>query len=171
VRGHILIRTVWLGLFLLIGLGTLASFKLAFNASQPVAMINAVAFVSADADISTVGNSAVSDTMLKGDRLQITHLQPAVDLKPVAVEDAPLPPARAVTGAPRIISRHWHDPSDQKREQAAATKSKLKDSKKNWAQTCSRGQLLQTRTAGHVTSGFQHAYELCHQQLNPSLDS
>jgi hypothetical protein len=126
-----LIRTVWLGLFLLIGLGTLASFKLAFNASQPVAVINAAAFVSANADISTVGNSAVSDTMLKGDRLRITHLQPAVDLKPVAVEDAPLPPARAVTGAPRIISRHWHDPSDQKREQAAATKSKLKDSKKS----------------------------------------
>jgi hypothetical protein len=131
VRGHILIRTVWLGLFLLIGLGTLASFKLAFNASQPVAEIDAVAFVAANADISTVGNSAVSDTMQKGDRLQITHLQPALDSKPVAVEDAPLPPARTVTGAPRIISRHWHDPSDQKREQAAATKSMLKDSKKN----------------------------------------
>ena len=126
-----MIRTVWLGLFLLIGLGTLASFKLAFKASQPVAVINAAAFVSANADISTVDNSAVSDTMLKGDRLQITHLQPAVDLKPVAVEDTPLPPARAVTGAPRIISRHWHDPSDQKREQAAATKSTLKYSKKN----------------------------------------
>jgi hypothetical protein len=128
-----MIRTVWLGLFLLLGIAALASFRFAFSFSpkQPVALTKAAAFVSADAEPSSVGTTVASDTLTKGDRLQVVYVGPSVDVKPAATADAPaIPPTGAAPIAPRIISRHWHDPNDPKVAQRTKQKAKAKDSRK-----------------------------------------
>ena len=43
-----MVRTVWLGLFLLLGMGGLALFKFAFSPHQAVSLSKVAAFVSAD---------------------------------------------------------------------------------------------------------------------------
>jgi hypothetical protein len=129
-----MIRTVWLGLFLLLGIGALASFKFVLNPRQPVSLADvsldkATAFVSADAESSSVGRAVAPDTLTKGDRLQIVYVAPAIDVKPATTVDAPVPPPiRPTTTAPRIISRHWHDPNDRKVNQGAKQKAKIRDS-------------------------------------------
>jgi hypothetical protein len=134
-------RTVWLGLFLLLGIGALASFKFVLNPQQAVSSANvslanvslakAAAFTSPDADPSSAGSSDASDTLTKGDRLQIVYAAPDIDVKPAATVDAPVPPPiRPATAAPKIIGRHWHDPNDRKVTQGAKQKAKIGDSGK-----------------------------------------
>ena len=124
-----MIRTVWLGVFLLLGIAVLASFRFAVSPQQPVEL--SVALASADIEPSSVGMASAADTLTKGDRLQIAYVAPATDVKPAATAVArvalPIPPA---TPAPKIISRHWHDPNDRKVTQAAKPKAKARDSKK-----------------------------------------
>jgi hypothetical protein len=124
-----MIRTVWLGLVLLLGIGALASFRFILNPQQPVSLAKAAAFVSADVEPSSVGTAAASDTLTKGDRLQVAYVAPAIDVRPAAIADAP-PPIRPAATAPRIISRHWHDPNDQKVIQRTRQKAKLRESGK-----------------------------------------
>jgi len=126
-----MIRTVWFGLFLLLGIGALASFRFVLSPQQPVSLAKAAAFVSTDAGPSSVGTAVASDTLTKGDRLQVVYVAPAIDVKPAATADAPGPPLiRPATTAPRIISRHWHDPNDQKVTQRTKQKAKVRDSRK-----------------------------------------
>jgi hypothetical protein len=105
------IRTIWLGIFLFVGLVALASFKLAFG-SQRTAAIAERQEVASDREIGTVATNVALDTLKKSDRLQVTYVSAA---EPVAMV-APLPvaPDSPVIEAPKITSRHWHDPSDQK---------------------------------------------------------
>ena len=63
--------------------------------------------------------------MMKGDRLQIAYV---AAVEPVVVVPR-RPPELPATAAPRIISRHWHDPNDQK--VALVTTRKPKRSKKD----------------------------------------
>ena len=129
--GARMIRTVWLGLFLLLGIAALASFRFAFSPQRPVALTKAAAFISADAEPSAVGTAVAPDTLTKGDRLQVVYVGPPVDVKPAATADAPaIPPTGATPIAPRIISRHWHDPNDPKVAQRTKQKAKAKDSRK-----------------------------------------
>jgi hypothetical protein len=126
-----MIRTVWLGLFLLLGIAALASFRFAFNPRQPVALTKAAAFVSADAEPSSVGTTVASDTLTKGDRLQVVYVGPPVGVKPAATADVPAtPPISAAPIAPKITSRHWHDPNDPKVTQRTKQKAKARDSRK-----------------------------------------
>jgi hypothetical protein len=126
-----MIRTVWLGLFLLLGICALASFKFAFGPQQSIPLAKAAAFISADAEPSSVGTAIAPDTLTKGDRLQVVYVEPIIDAKPAATEGAPAPPPiRPATTAPRIVSRHWHDPNDQKVTQGAKQKAKVRDSRK-----------------------------------------
>ena len=127
-----MVRTVWLGLFLLLGMGGLALFKFAFSPHQAVSLSDVAAFVSADAEPASVGTAFTSDTLTKGDRLQIVYVAPAIDVKPAATEDTTAPPpARSAAPAPKIISRHWHDPNDRKVTQGAKQKPKAGDSRKS----------------------------------------
>jgi hypothetical protein len=130
--GHILIRTVWLGLFLLICLVALASFKLAFGPSPPVALAKEAAFVAPSEDMPTVGATG-SETLTKSDRLEISYVPPANEAKPVAVEDPrdPLTLSAPAAATSKLVSRHWHDPSDTNAAQVQTKKFKLKDTKKN----------------------------------------
>ena len=130
-----MVRTVWLGLFLLLGMGGLALFKFAFSPHQAVSLPKVTAFVSADAESSSVGAAVASDTLTKGDRLQVAYVAPvapAIDVKTAAIADPPQPspPIGAAATAPRIISRHWHDPNDPKVAQRIKQKAKARDSRK-----------------------------------------
>jgi hypothetical protein len=127
VRGRVLIRTVWLGLFLLVCIAALASFKLAFGAQQPIPMTNAAAFVAANADAAMASTSLAPDTLTKGDRLEVVYVKPtlATNAEPTALA----PPGRSTIASPTITSRHWHDPSEQN-AQVAARKSKVRTLKK-----------------------------------------
>jgi hypothetical protein len=111
--GHILIRTVWLGAFLLILIGGLASFKFAFL-DQHAAIVNSISLVAANAEPAIDVPAIISDTLTKGDRLEVLHAKPALDVAPATVQHAVSPPVVSKATAPAIISRHWHDPSDQK---------------------------------------------------------
>jgi hypothetical protein len=130
--GHILIRTVWLGLFLLVCLGGLALYKFALSLPHPaqsVAGPDAAAPLAADEDMPIEGASVASDTLTKSDRLQVTNMQPDMDVKPATVADSSAPLALPAGVAPKFISRHWHDPSDQRAQ--VAKKPKAKEQKKN----------------------------------------
>ena len=133
MRGHTLIRTVWLGLFLLICLGALSLYKFALgplHLAQPVAVAEAAALLAANADMPTVGAGVASDTLTKGDRLQVVYVQSEGDVRPTTVENSSAPVALPDSVAPKFISRHWHDPSDQRAAQVTK-KSKARDPKKN----------------------------------------
>ena len=54
-----MVRTVWLGLFLLLGMGGLALFKFAFSPHQAVSLPKVAAFISADAEPSSVGTASL----------------------------------------------------------------------------------------------------------------
>jgi hypothetical protein len=111
------IRTVWLGVVLFFGLVALASFNLAFGSQRPVAIVEVPQMASGQ-EIGTAVTTAVPDMLKKGDRLQIVYV-PAVE--PVAMVP-PAPPDLPNAIAPNIISRHWHDPSDQKVSQVTTRK-------------------------------------------------
>ena len=126
-----MIRTVWLGVFLLLGIAVLASYRFAVSPQQLAELSKAVALASGDIEPSSVGMASAADTLTKGDRLQIAYMAPATDVKPAATAVAPVsPPIPPATPAPRIVSRHWHDPHDRKVTQAAKPKAKARDSKK-----------------------------------------
>ena len=114
--GRNVIRTVWLGVFLFAGLVALASFKLASGSPRPVTIAERH-HIAGDREIGTVAVSVAPDTLRKSDRLEVTYV-PAVE--PVAM----VPPVAPESPAPKIISRHWHDPSDQKVAQVPTRKPK-----------------------------------------------
>jgi hypothetical protein len=99
--------------------------------AQPVAVAEAAAFSAANEDMPTVGESVAWDTLTKSDRLQVVYVQPDMDVKSAAVENSSVPLALPARVAPKIISRHWHDPSDRRTAQVTTKKSKAKDPKKN----------------------------------------
>ena len=68
-----MIRTVWLGLVLLIGLFGLACFKLAIGSPRPIAILQATA-VAAVREMPEIRTSPVPDTLTKGDRLPVTYI-------------------------------------------------------------------------------------------------
>jgi hypothetical protein len=96
--------------------------------AQPVAVVEPAALLASYEDLPTVGASVASDALMKSDRLQVVYVQPDLDVKPTTVENSSASVAAGV--APKIISRHWHDPSDQRAAQVAR-KSKAGDPKKN----------------------------------------
>ena len=119
-----MIRTVWLGLALLVCLIGLASFKLAIGSPRPMAVVQAAA---ASRDVLEIGTSPVPETLTKGDRLPVTYISFA---EPLATE-LQVPPEPTSIAAPKIISRHWHDPSDLRPAQGGTKKPKSTDLKKH----------------------------------------
>jgi hypothetical protein len=106
--GPVVIRTVWLGVALLVCLIGLASFKLAFGAPRPMAVVQASAAAA-------------------GRDLPVTYIR---TVEPLATE-LQVPPEPTSISAPKIIGRHWHDPSDPRAAQGGTKKPKSKDLKKH----------------------------------------
>lgn len=164
-----MIRTVWLGVFLLLGIAVLASYRFAVSPQQLAELSKAVALASGDIEPSSVGMASAADTLTKGDRLQIAYMAPATDVKPAATAVAPVsPPIPPATPAPRIVSRHWHDPHDRKVTRAA--KPKVKDSRKSAPAgerkpAAVEANSLSTGRASGVAPTFQHAGKLRQGEL------
>jgi hypothetical protein len=116
--GDTLIRTVWLGVICFFGLVALASFKLALSSLRPVAAAGMPLRVN-DLELAPVTTNISSNTLTKGDRLQIAYV---LVVEPTAVP--PGPPELPAAVAPKIISRHWHEPNDQKVSQVSTKKQK-----------------------------------------------
>lgn len=132
MRGHDLIRTVWLSLFFLIFLGGTAAFKLAFGQPEPAKAASALNLAPSDHDQPTIGVNTRQDPLAKGDRLEVSYVRPTTDLKLTPINYAPDPPPQSAPPVVlrEIVSRHWHDPKDPKVRQANDPKSKRKDAKK-----------------------------------------
>ena len=113
-----MIRTVWLGLVLFFGLAGLASYKLAFGAPPPMAVIQASA-AAANRDMPEDGTGRVMDTLTKSDRLPVTYVSSA---EPLARETQ-VPEALPSAAVPKAISRH-PDASDLKVEKGGTKKVK-----------------------------------------------
>ena len=113
-----MIRTVWLAVLCLIGLGAMV----AIGAGTPTPPPN----VRASTEQTTVGESFSQDTLTKADRLEIAYVRDPIALKPVMlVTKAPdeTPSQRlgpAATTTTKIVSRHWHDPNARKSAAASA---------------------------------------------------
>ena len=120
-----MIRTVWLGLVLFFGLAGLASYKLAFGAPPPMAVVQASA-VAANKHMPEVGTTPATHTLTKSDRLPVTFIS---SVEPLATE-LHVPEELPSVAVPKIISRH-PDPSDLKIEKGGTKKVKSKDLKKH----------------------------------------
>jgi outer membrane biosynthesis protein TonB len=131
VRGHILIRTVWLGLFLLVCLAALASFKLAFSHPHPVEAAEEPKVLAPNQEMATAGTSVAPEALTKSDRLPIAFGKLATETKAINVNYTPDQPSLPAPTVPQIISRHWHDPSDQKAVQTHTKKPNPKESRQN----------------------------------------
>jgi hypothetical protein len=115
------IRTVWLGLVLFFGLSGLASYKLAFGAPPPRAVVQASA-VTANRDMPEVGTGPLMDTLTKSDRLPVTSIS---SVEPLATE-LQMPEELPTAAVPNVISRH-RDASHLKAEKGGTKKVKSKD--------------------------------------------
>ena len=116
-----MIRTVWLGLVLFFGLAGLASYKLAFGASPPMAVVQASA-VAANKHMPEVGTTPATHTLTKSDRLPVTYISSLVPLATALHVPEELPSV----AVPTISSWH-HDASDLKVEKGGTKKVKSKD--------------------------------------------
>ena len=116
-----MIRTVWLGLVLFFGLAGLASYKLAFGAPPPRAVVQTSA-VTANRDMPEVGTGPVMDTLTKSDRLPVTSIS---SVEPLATE-LQMPEELPSAAVPKVISRH-RDASDLKAEKGGTKRVKSKD--------------------------------------------
>lgn len=107
MRGLDVIRTVWLAVLCLIGLGAIV----ATNAGPPTPGPN----TDASLGQSTIATDSSHDTLTKADRLEIAYVpvaaEPVVLAAPVSDESSPQPESLTI---PKIVSRHWHYHSARK---------------------------------------------------------
>lgn len=105
------IRTVWLAVVGLSGLGAMVAINAETSTPPPT--------VEASPDQATVGQAFSQDTLTKADRLDIAYVrrddalvEPAM-LVTKSPDETP-PPSPGPATPPKIVSRHWHDPNARK---------------------------------------------------------
>jgi hypothetical protein len=81
--------------------------------------------------MATVGTTAEPEVLMKSDRLPIAFGKLATETKATNVNYTPDQASLPAVTVPQIISRHWHDPSDQKAVQTHTKKPRLKDARQN----------------------------------------
>jgi hypothetical protein len=128
-RRSTMLRMVLVGLLIPLGVGILAAMELA---TPP----RAVATVFQPLAETTVGISDSAGVLAKTDRLEVSYAKSETPTEPGPVDEPVSPPEATMIGspeAPRIISRHWHDPKTShqhdpktKRVTSAALKPKPK---------------------------------------------
>jgi hypothetical protein len=106
MRGLAVIRTVWLAVLCLSGLGAMVAINAGTSTHQPT--------VAASPEQTTVGKTFSQDTLTKADKLESAYVRDAIAVEPaIKVTKAPdeTPPQLSnSTAATKIVSRHWHDP-------------------------------------------------------------
>jgi hypothetical protein len=127
------VRTVWLALFCLLGLGIVV-------AVRSTSRISAAVVASAKIDNTsrpTAKPDTQQDTLGKADRLPVFDVNAEVKVAnaPSPTEAVSVEPAPAVPAAtPKIVSRHWHDPNSiapTDRTSAHRRAANKKDNKRN----------------------------------------
>ena len=123
-----MIRTVWLAVLCLIGLGAMVAIRFGIPTPPPN--------VRASPEQRTVGNSFSQDTLTKADKLEIAYVRvPVVAVEPVmlvtrAPDETP-PKPRSSTATPKIVSRQGHDPNAKKSAAASPDRRiKIQEPKK-----------------------------------------
>jgi hypothetical protein len=149
------VRTVWLALFCLLGLGIVVAVRLCSEISP--AAVSAAMIDSALPVTTAAKPDAQQDTLGKADKLPVFHdgaeVKAANTPPPTEVVSVGLAPT-ALAASPKIVGRHWHDPNSiTAKDQTSANRHAAgkKDSKKNDAvaagaavigSTCSQGSAL-----------------------------
>jgi hypothetical protein len=111
-------RTVWLALIFLLGLGTLIISKASTTQSSSVADTLPAHLV--------VPASHVVDTLTKADKLSVAYIREAVEDRPAPFAGDPEPtPAGAPHPAVMIKSRHWHESSRKSRRDGMSSRQAL----------------------------------------------
>jgi hypothetical protein len=120
--GLAVIRTVWLAVFCLIGLGAMVAIRAGTPPTPPSVRASPEQTSVAEnfsQDIfsqDTFSRDAFSqDTLTKADKLKIAYAHDPVAVKPLmlatkAPDETPSQPPSPVA-TPKIVSRHWHDPN------------------------------------------------------------
>jgi hypothetical protein len=113
------IRTVWLAVLCLIGVGAMVAIK----AGTPPPPPNARASLYETA----IAIDSSRDTLTEADKLEIAYVraplveEPVMQVPKASVEHPPRPPGSTAT--PKIVSRHWHDPNAKKSASASPSRS------------------------------------------------
>jgi hypothetical protein len=128
VRGLAVIRTVWLAILCLIGLGAMVALRAGTPTPPPS--------VRASPAQTTVGQIFSQDTLTKADRLDIAYVPDPIAPKPVmpATKVPDETPSRLSrpTATTKIVSRHRHDPHARKPAAVpVARRNKEKEPKKD----------------------------------------
>jgi hypothetical protein len=104
------IRTVWLTVLCLSGAGGVVAIN-AGTSTPPL-------IVAASPEPTTSDKTSSQDTLTEADRLHIAYISDAVAVKPAIPDttapDETSPHAPAPITRPKILNRHWHDPSARK---------------------------------------------------------
>lgn len=127
-----MVRTAWLTLFCLLGVGMLAAIEISSNVS-PVA-VSAAIVESDHGPVPTADAPDIQqDTLRKADKLPTFHVDledrgsnPPLPTEVISVE--PVPIVRET--APKIVGRHWHEPNPvatPERRRADRQSNKKKD--------------------------------------------
>ena len=111
-----MIRTVWLAVLCLIGLGAMVAIRFGIPTPPPN--------VRASPEQGTVGKSFSQDTLTKADKLEIAYVRDPVALKPVmlvtkAPDETPSQPP-GPTASTKMVSRHRQDPIARKLAELSA---------------------------------------------------
>src|SRR5229473_2659636 len=109
MRGLAVIRTGWLAVLCLIGLGATVAIK----AGTPTPPPN----VGASPEQTTVGTGFAQDTLTKADKLEVAYVHHPVAVEPVMLVTKArdeTPPPLSPPATPKIVSRHSHDPNAKK---------------------------------------------------------
>lgn len=166
------IRTAWLAVFCLSGLGAMAAIN-AGTSKPPPAEEASPGQTSVGKTSSQDTLTSSQDTLTKADRLEIAYVRDAVAAEPaMPVAKAPnvTPPQAPVpTAPPKIVSRHWqHDPN-AKKSAAVPPGRRIKDQEPKKSKNADRGKATVDLRACRRPEGF--AGLLRALNLSPGCDT
>lgn len=160
-----MIRTAWLAVVCLSGLGAMVAIMNAGMSTPPPT-------VGASPEQTTVGNTFSQDTLTKADKLEIAHVRDAAIVEPATLatkapdEISPQPPSSTAT--PKIASQHWHGPNGKK-SAAVSLSRRIKSQEPKKSKNVERGKATVDLRACRRPEGF--AGLLRALNLSPGCDT
>jgi hypothetical protein len=120
-----MIRTIWLALFCLVGLATIASVKFVSSA-----LGTRVEKPNAQVERASIGLNAKNEELVKANRLTVNVELASFETIPVIpVKVDPVDASGRQAVKERVVSRHWHEPNSSARSGNSANRVREKKSK------------------------------------------
>ncbi len=144
------IRTAWLAVVCLSGVAAMVANIDAGTPTPPPT-------VGAPPEQATVGRTFSQDTLNKADKLEIAYVRDAAVVEPATLatkapsEISPRPPRS--TAIPKIVSRHWRDPS-AKKSAAVSQGRRIKSQEAKKSKNFDRGKATVDLRACRRLEGF-----------------